>query len=448
MNTALAIVVLGGILLLAHLFAEIFSRTRIPDVLWLILIGLAFGPLAHIITPDDFGVVGPIFITVTLVIILFQSGLGLSLGTLRKSLRGAVALSIISFILSMVVVGLVIWQLTNLGLLSGFILGAIVAGTTSAIVIPTIRQLRMHDNSKAMLLLESALTDVMCIVVTLALVHVYKSSGVNFGLELGRTVASFLVAGLLGTAGALIWSILLKRIRALQDAILMTPAFVFIIFGSTELMGFSGYIAALAFGIVLGNAKLFWLPLRKVKPFRIPWRKRHLRFEMTGIDEYALNPVELTLFSEIAFLLKTFFFVYLGLSIQLANSWWLLLGLILTAIIFAVRVPVVRYSVSKTIPKEDASLIAVLIPRGLAAAVLALVPLREGVAGGDLIQSATFSVVLSSIVLMSILVFLLQNTPLSRFYGWIFSGFAASLEPVSEPSEVNDQTTKEGQDRQ
>jgi potassium/hydrogen antiporter len=85
MNTALAIVVLGGITLLAHLFTESFSRTRIPDVLWLILIGLGIGPLGHIIAPDDFGVVGPIFITITLVIILFQSGIGLSLNTLLKS---------------------------------------------------------------------------------------------------------------------------------------------------------------------------------------------------------------------------------------------------------------------------------------------------------------------------------------------------------------------------
>ena len=91
MNTALAMVVLGGILLLAHLFAEIFSRTRIPDVLWLILIGLGFGPLAHIITHGDFGVVGPIFTAITIVIALFQSDLGLSLDTLLKFLRGAVA---------------------------------------------------------------------------------------------------------------------------------------------------------------------------------------------------------------------------------------------------------------------------------------------------------------------------------------------------------------------
>jgi len=282
-----------------------------------------------------------------------------------------------------------------------------------------------------MLLLESALTDVLCIVVTLAIVKMYKIGGLNYGLMVGRTVASFLVAALLGTAGALIWSILLKRVRSLQNAILMTPAFVFIIFGATEELGFSGYIAALAFGITLGNIKPFWLLLKKARPFRLPFKKKYVHFELTAIDEYALNETENIFFSEIVFLLKTFFFVYLGISIQLTNSWWLLLGLILTAIIFVIRIPVVRLSAPRSIPKEDASLLAVLVPRGLAAAVLALIPIREGVAGGDLIQSVTFAVVLFSIVLMSILIFLLQRTPSSKLYALMFSGFAAPVQPLT-----------------
>jgi len=79
MEIALIIVFIGGLIFLAHLFAGIFSRTKIPDVLLLILIGLCLGPLLNIATPKHFGVVGPIFTTVTLVIILFESDVGLRL---------------------------------------------------------------------------------------------------------------------------------------------------------------------------------------------------------------------------------------------------------------------------------------------------------------------------------------------------------------------------------
>ena len=42
---AAIIAVVGGIVFLAHLFTGIFSRTKIPDVLFLITIGICLGPI-------------------------------------------------------------------------------------------------------------------------------------------------------------------------------------------------------------------------------------------------------------------------------------------------------------------------------------------------------------------------------------------------------------------
>ncbi len=74
MSIAPVIVFVGALIFLAHLFAGIFSRTKIPDVLLLFMIGLFLGPVLGIVTPADFGVVGPVFTTITLVFILFESG--------------------------------------------------------------------------------------------------------------------------------------------------------------------------------------------------------------------------------------------------------------------------------------------------------------------------------------------------------------------------------------
>jgi hypothetical protein len=112
----------------------------------------------------------------------------------------------------------------------------------------------------------------------------------------------------------------------------------------------------------------------------------------------------------------------IGLSIKITDLWSVLLGFVLTLLIFAFRIPVVRFSVRRLTSVTDASLMSVIVPKGLAAAVLATVPLQQGVVGGETIQSISYSVILSSTVLTSLLVFLMDKTGLSRFYAWVFSG--------------------------
>ena len=148
-NIAQAIAFVGILVFLAHLFTGIFSRTRIPDVILLIIIGICVGPLLGLASPPVFGAVGPVFTSVTLIIILFESGLALRLSMLRSALGGAMILAPLSFFSTMAVVaGFVIW-LTDLELLPAFILGAIVGSTSETVVIPLIRQLRVKEETKA-----------------------------------------------------------------------------------------------------------------------------------------------------------------------------------------------------------------------------------------------------------------------------------------------------------
>ena len=85
MEHALVLVFIGLLVFLAHLFVALFERTRVPDVLYLILIGVIVGPVLGIVSPEDFGKVGGVFTTVALVVILFEAGLELSVESLRSS---------------------------------------------------------------------------------------------------------------------------------------------------------------------------------------------------------------------------------------------------------------------------------------------------------------------------------------------------------------------------
>jgi len=408
MNFAPVIIFIGGLIFLAHLFAAIFNRTKIPDVLFLILIGLFLGPVFGIVTPEDFGVVGPVFTTVTLVFILFESGIELRYDSLRRAFGATVSLTSLNFVLTMILVGTAAMMVVGLSPLTAYMLGAIVGGTSSAVVVPLVRQLRMRPESSAVLVLESAFSDVFTIVVPLALLEAYKLGEMSVRLMAGQMILAFFLALLIGVLGAFLWSILLNKVRTLQNAIFTTPAFVFVVFGIAEWAGFSGPIAALAFGITMGNIELL----------RFPGLKRYVPHEAI-----AFNETEKLFFSEAGFLLKTFFFVYIGLSIQLTDLGLMVLGLFLIVLLLVLRVAVVLLSIPRSTPASDVSFMAVMIPKGLGAAVLASVPLQEGVVGGELIQAITFSIVLFSTVLPTILISLLERTRFSEFYGRIFSGF-------------------------
>ena len=102
----LTIAIIGLLIFTAHLFSEIFSRKRIPDVLFLIIIGLLIGPVFHWLSPDSLGNAGSLFSGITLVTILFESGTQLRFSALKDSFGGALKLTALNFVFSAIAVWL------------------------------------------------------------------------------------------------------------------------------------------------------------------------------------------------------------------------------------------------------------------------------------------------------------------------------------------------------
>jgi cell volume regulation protein A len=95
--------------------------------------------------------------------------------------------------------------------------------------------------------------------------------------------------------------------------------------------------------------------------------------------------------------------------------------------ILIARVFAVRFSLSKDEASlNDARFMSVMIPKGLAAAVLAPLALAGGIAGGGMIQNTIYSVIGLSIILTSVFVFLVQKTPVSMFVDAFFVGYNGS----------------------
>jgi len=300
-------------------------------------------------------------------------------------------------------------------------------------VIPMVQQMKLGDETKTALTLEAALTDVLSIVLVLACVQVFLEGEINLGITAGSVVSSFTFAALMGVGGAMIWSRVIRLIRRIQNSIFTTPAFVFVIYGTAELLGFSGAIAALSFGITMANIDTF---------------KHFIARRIMGGPGHKFNDTELIFLQELAFLLKTFFFVFIGMSIVFEDIVAIIWGLILTGVIYALRLFIAKIASPKTANIFDKSVISMMTPKGLAAAVLATIPEMAGIPEGTQIKNIVYAVILFSILTTSILIIVNnQSNKLQGFYSVFFKskqqtiGTTESTE-LTEPTEPTEPTEK------
>jgi NhaP-type Na+/H+ or K+/H+ antiporter len=228
---------------------------------------------------------------------------------------------------------------------------------------------------------------------------------------------------IVGFGGALVWSTVLEKIRKFPNTIFTSLAFLFILYGLSEVLGYNGPVTTLIFGLVLANSKK--IPLDIIQ-----------RFGAERLIEF--TSIEKTLFSEIIFLVKTFFFVYLGISIKFGQIYFMSIGLILTIIIYASRLFLVKYLTPKETSQREAALIAFIIPKGLAAAVLAEIPIHmdfnEKAHALFLdVQAIVYAVIFFSILLTAILIYTEENrNPSSPFIKRFFKKFKPATSPIGE----------------
>ena len=65
---------------------------------------------------------------------------------------------------------------------------------------------------------------------------------------------------------------------------------------------------------------------------------------------------------------------------------------------------------------------SIVLPKGLAAAVPASITLQAGIPGGDIIQTLTYTVVLFSIIISSILIYIVEFPVFGNLYQRVFRG--------------------------
>lgn len=411
---SITILAIGLMVFFAHFLSLQFRKTNIPDVLVLMLLGILLGPLLGIVTPQDFGKVGSLIATIALVVILFEGGTSLNLNVLGKSLKTTGVLALWCFLLTALIVTTFGFYLLDLSLLPAALLGVTLGGTSSAVVIPMVNALCLSEKPTTVLVLESSLTDVLCIVGVFALLQIHTQGSIEPGRLAGGVLAALIFAAIFGVLGGIGWLLVLGKVRDFPNTISSTLAYVFIVYGVTEQLGFSGAIAALAMGITFTNFEKFGL------------------YRLRNIDRniVPLNEMDFVFYREAVFLLKTYFFVYLGISIHFGEAYLALVAIIAVLTVYVMRLILARFVFRDAgYSLRDIAFTSMLAPKGLAAAVLAALPLQYGVAGGEVIRDTTYMVVLVSITLTALLVMLYPLPRVQNIYGRALGKPVTSEEP-------------------
>jgi cell volume regulation protein A len=395
-----------GVVILVGLAGEVgFKRTGIPSVLFLMGLGILLGPVLGYADASRVASLAPYFGTLALLIILFDGGLNLQFMKVMNETPLALLFSVTVFACSVLAVAaLYVWGLGGQWL-QGLLLGAILGGTAAAIILPVVSQVpSLREPIKVLVSLDSAFSEVFVVVIALAIMGSFTETGGKFGV-VREIFHSFFDALVLAALAGVVWARLLTWIAGQTLSYMLTLAAILVLYYVAELVGASGAITILLFGLVLANMET--LALRLARPLRllIGYELDQAKFVL---DEFLKRINE-----ELSFLVRTFFYVLLGLIVDLSKFNWSIAayGLALFAIVFGVRV-VVTFGfgeATRSWTSYERVLIAAMVPRGVATAVMAFLPTSAGIPDTENFPMYALTVITLGVLFMTLSLALYRN---------------------------------------
>jgi potassium/hydrogen antiporter len=371
------IILLGGALLIIGIVSSKFSaRLGLPVLVLFLVVGMLAGEdgiggiaFDNVVTAHAIG-------TVALAIILFDGGLQTRTAALRAAWKPAALLATVGVFATAAITGLAASYILDVPVLTGLLLGSIVASTDAAAVFAVLRSQGVHlrERLSATLEIESGSNDPMAIFLTVGLIQVLTAR-----MTLGWDLVVLFVAQMgIGTAVGL--GVGLLSVRIINRINLSTAGLYpvlagacgFIAFGLAATLGGSGFLAIYLAGIVLGNSRLVFQRGTFLFMDGLAWMGQIAMFVVLGLLS---TPSEL-----------------MGVTTA---------GLVVaTVLIFVARpLAVVPLLWPFRFPLREQILIAWVGLKGAVPIILATFPLMYGLPEGRVIFNVVFFVVLVSAVL-------------------------------------------------
>ncbi len=338
----------GLIILVGFVADEAFRRWYIPDSIVLIVLGMLLGHFTGILPPESFIEFAGFMASLSVAIILYDTGLNLDLVTTLKESGQAFAIATVSYVASAVFISLVAHFLLGWGALNSLLLGTMLGGTSAAVVATIAGKLPVSEKTKAVLNIESTITNAYALIFVLTILDLIHTGQADLLSALQQFVSTLSVSIVVGLITGILWLKVFSSIWRRSYVQMLTLGIMFLVYAFTEYVGGIGAIAAFIFGLVLGNA-------RTVKRM----------FFLEG--DYKVSSIFKAFNDEISFFIRVFFFVFLGIIFVPPQGQLLyLVALLITSLAL-----VARYIAVVVTKPEDPEIVLVSFPRGLSEAVVA-----------------------------------------------------------------------------
>ncbi|WP_213774489.1 sodium:proton antiporter [Bradyrhizobium sp. dw_78] len=379
----------GLVLAIGTLAAFLAQKIRIPDVVLFLVIGIAIGPQAlGLIDIKADSPLNEIILLFGASYILFDGGASLRFDVLKQVWITIVVIATIGVLITAGITGLAAHAVFGVPLIVALLLGATLASTDPATLVPIFRQVRIRDRVAQTVMSESAFNDAMAAIVTFTVLAIATGSG-EFSLtasifDLVKQSVVGIVAGIaLGYLAALLiahekWAFLAEYAPVVTLVAMIGAYFV-----ATGLEA-SGFMAVFVFGIMLGNKESFGFKMETG--------------EAQKLDEYVLTT---------AFIMRVFIFILLGAQVDfgLMRQYWLG-GVAVVAVLMLVARPATVFLC--TLPDRRArwsfrEMLFMCWTRETGVIPAALAGLLSGMKapGAPMIASVTFIAILATILIQA-----------------------------------------------
>jgi monovalent cation:H+ antiporter, CPA1 family len=367
------------LLLVVSLVAIAVRRLRIPYTVALVIVGLLFAlqsTIKFVLTPE-------LILALYVPPLVFEAAFHLNVEELRRNITSILLLAIPGVILTMFIVGGLLYVGVHLSLTIALLFGALISATDPVAVVALFRTLGVPKRLSVLIEGESLFNDGTAVVLFNLMLTVILTS--TFSLV--ESVGKFLVVSAGGIILGLVMGWIIAQVMARVDNYLIETTLTTVLaFGSylvAEKLGVSGILAVLAAGLVTGN-----------------------------VSQHTMSPtsriVIFNFWEYIAFLSNSMLFLLIGLQVNISAliaSWqpilWAIFAVFVARAVVVYGLSWLSKRVTEPIPLSWQHILNWGDLRGAISLALALsLPLTLG-ADRNLLGAMTFGVVLFTLLVQS-----------------------------------------------
>jgi len=382
------LIIVAIIAVIGVISSWISEKINIPDVVLFLISGILAGPIFfNLVSLKGYPIINDLILTFGSAFILYEGGREVKLRVLNNVKITVSLLSTVGVLLTSVLIAIAAQLIFNIDFIFGLLLGAVIASTDPASLIPVFNQAHIEHKLKQTVVSESAFNDTAGAILVGTILTSITTGRISLTLSFKELLIMIIVGTLIGVVFALIGIGLTsdKRYGILHNyAPIISILICILAYEVSSIFGGSGYMAVFIAGLVTGNKKIFglWIPEQDYIS------GLHFRQNISTLSRMAI-------------------FIVLGTQVDLniLTRYWFPSLIIVLVLIFIIRPIVILIS---TLPdrkakwsKNEIIFMMWVKETGVIPAALSSIIVTMGLPNHDIISSVVFMAILVTLLVQA-----------------------------------------------